>query len=122
MIIEGVFAGERADFALDSAVLYIGSGPANPSGFWLLEYTPENQRHLENHLRKAERLPGLSDLCPSFPLHHFTMTRAARFYVAVDPLPQAKLSRGLLQEKELIAVFERVLRDLKALGVHVRHM
>ena len=122
MIIEGVFAGERSDYALDSAVLYTGSGPANPLGFWLLEYTPENQRHLENHLRKAERLPGLSDLCPSLPLHHFTMTRTAHFYVAFDPLPHTKLTTGLLQEKELIAVFERVLQDLKALSLHVRHM
>ena len=120
MYIEGVFAGEPAACSLPPAAVYIGTGPRDPAPLWLLEYTPENQRHLENHIRKAERLPTLSETCPSLPKYHFTLTKSAQFYVCLDPLPEIKLETGLLTEAALISAFERVVQDWKVLGLHVR--
>lgn len=114
MHIEGVFTGDLAASLFPPAVLY-----QSPS-LWLLEYIPETQRHLENLLRKAERLPILSEACPSLPKYHFTLTRAGRFYVALDPLPGIHMETGVLAEEELIRAFERLVKDWKVFGMHVR--
>ena len=84
-----------------------------------LAYQPENQRHLENMLRCAERLPSLSESCGSILFHHFSMTFQGRFYLSTDPFPPL-LTHSLLSERDLIPAFVRVKSDLSQLKINVR--
>ena len=121
MNIEGVFTGVKLEYEVEDAVVYTGTGPADEQDFWLVEYTPVNQRHLDDHIRRAERLPTLSPLCPSLPTYHFTLTYQTRFYLAMRPLPPSKLTPRL-PLPHLILIFTQLAHDLTLFRTHVSHI